>query len=159
MESPPKWYKRLKFLDSDSDKKKHCNPWLRFNLCLCEWPKISVSYWHYNSYAINKGFYQLIYSLFLSFLCSCRNVNVPLFSAYESHTAHTSSNFIMFSLLVWFLSTYSLAKNLLVPHSLFYSSQLKNWNCTHSLTMKHLYFLHVPTIFNHFWNSVIPIKI
>ena len=67
--------------------------------------------------------------------CKCPSI----FCIWITHSPH--SNFIMFSLLVWFLSTYSLAKNLLVPHSLFYSSQLKNRNCMHTLTMKHLKYI------------------
>ena len=47
-------------------------------------------------------------------------------------------------------------KDLLVLCLLFYSSQRVNRNCTNSLAMNHLYFLHVLTIFNHFWNSIIP---
>ena len=54
------------------------------------------------------------------------------------------------------LSTYCIQKDLLVLCLLFYSSQLVNRNCTNSLAMNHLYFLHVLTIFNHFWNSIIP---
>ena len=42
VESPPKWYKRLKFLDSDSDKKAWQST---FAISLvCEWAKIYVEF-------------------------------------------------------------------------------------------------------------------
>ena len=96
------------------------------------------------------------------FPCFCQyfvpisNINVAPFSAHKNHTTCSSSYIFMVSLLVQFLSTHCVDKKLLVPCSLFYSSQLMNRSCMDSLTMKHLYFLHVQTIYDHFWNSVIP---
>ena len=99
-------------------------------------------------------------NLFLVFIITLSPaVNIALFSAYKTHPNCISSNYIIFSLFIRFLSTHSLDKNLLVPCLLFYFSQLVDTNCMHSITMTRLYFLHVPTIFNHFWNSVVQIKV
>ena len=94
-------------------------------------------------------------NLFLVFVLATHSQQLCkffFFSAYKKHTTHNSSNYFMVSLFVWFLSSHYIDKNLLVPCMLFYSSQLVNRNCI----INHLYFLHVPTTFNHFWNSVFP---
>ena len=56
VESPPKWYKRLKFLDSDSDKKALWSTFAISSVLMCQWAKIYASNWHYNSHGINKCF-------------------------------------------------------------------------------------------------------
>ena len=130
--------------------RKHYGPPLPFHLCSCEWAKIYASNWHYNSHGIKKMlFNHLIYSLFLSLLCSSSsNVNVPPFSAYKTHTTCSSLHYLKFACTIF------MDKNLPVPRSLFYSSHLVTINHTHSLNMNHLYFLHFPNIFNHFRNSI-----
>ena len=94
-------------------------------------------------------FNHLIYSLFLSLLCSSSsNVNVPPFSVYKTYTTCSSLHYLKFACTIF------IDKNLPVHRPLFYSSHLVYINHTHSINMNHLHFLHFPTIFNHFQNSI-----
>ena len=160
VESLPKGTKGFNFIDSHSDKKALQSTFVIW-FVLVWMSKILFQIGTIIPMVLQTLFIQLKFTP-----CFCHvyfvpstNVNVALFSAYKTHTTHTSSNYIMVSLLVCFLSTHSQDKNLLVPCSMIYFSQLINRNCMHSLTMRHPYFLHAPTIFNQFWNSLIPIKV
>ena len=129
--------------------RKHYGPPLPFHLCSCEWAKIYVSNWHYNSHGINKCFSIILFiPCFCHYFVPSSNVNVPPFSAYKTHTTCNSLHYLKFACMIF------VDKNLPVPHPLFYSSHLVNINLTHSLNMNHRYFLHFQTVFNHFQNSI-----
>ena len=96
------------------------------------------------------------FSLFLVFvftLFPAVIMNVAPFSAYKTHTTRNSSHYLKFTCTIF------IDKNSPIPRSSTHlvninqSTHLVNINHMHSLNMNHLYFLHFPTIFNHFENS------
>ena len=93
------------------------------------------------------------FNLFLVFVFSLFPaviVNVAPFSAYKTHTTHNSLHYVKFACTIFYRQ-----KIRLFPAHCFNLHILWiNINHMHSLNMNHLYFLHFPTIFNQFQNSI-----
>ena len=80
----------------------HSQSEVHLHLCSCEWAKIYVSNWHYNSHGINKYFAIILFiPCFCHYIVPSSSVNVPPFFAYKTHTTCNSLHYVKFACVVF----------------------------------------------------------